>query len=62
MRAGHAYAEGLLCHLGGPERFRWRAVTSIVFWGGLWPLFGLVAGVALHGAFFALAALVYAVP
>ena len=62
MRAGHAYAEGLLLHLGGPERFRWRAVASIVWWGVLMPLVALVGGLAVHGALFVIAALGYAVP
>lgn len=46
-RAGHAFAEGAALHGRGPERYRMRETTRILFWAMALPLGILLAALAV---------------
>jgi glycosyltransferase involved in cell wall biosynthesis len=50
VRAGHAFAEGAARHGRPPERHWVRETRSLVVWGGLFPLAGLLLAPVTHGA------------
>jgi glycosyltransferase involved in cell wall biosynthesis len=61
VRAGHAFAEGTSRFGRSPERHWVRETRSLVFWGGVAPLAGLLLAPLTHGRSVAAVALLFAV-
>jgi GT2 family glycosyltransferase len=61
VRAGHAFAEGTSRFGRSPERHWVRETRSLVLWGGVAPLAGLLLAPLTHGGSLAAVALVFAV-